>query len=273
MQDMSLGDRMKQLYELPEVDRSLMPLLPACIRLDGRCFHSYCKDLQRPFDSRLIGLMGELTEILVDETNAWIGYTQSDEISLILYSDTIRSQLYFDGKIQKITSILAAIASTRFNALLAKYGLPKKDPMPVFDCRCWNVPTLEEAVNVLIWREQDATRNSVSMAARSEYSHNEVFGKSSQEMMDMLMAKGINWNDYPAEFKRGQYYRRETISRVLTAEELASLPEKHEARRNPGLVIERSVIQRMDMPVFSRVTNRVGVIFYGEKPTVAEESQ
>lgn len=267
MKEMTLGDRMKLLYELPEVDRSLMPLLPTCIRLDGKCFHSFCNDLAEPFDPRLTKLMGEITVLLVDETNARIGYTQSDEISLILYSDTIRSQLYFDGKIQKITSVLAATASVWFNDLLEKYGLgSKKHMLPVFDCRCWNVPTQKEAVNVLIWREQDATRNSVSMAARSCYSHNELFEKSAPEMMDMLMAKGLNWNDYPADFKRGHYYQRRKVTRSFTPDELSKLPEKHAAKTNPDLKIERTEIRKLDMPVLSRVPNRIAVVFDGEDP-------
>jgi hypothetical protein len=110
------------------------------------------------------------------------------------------------------------------------------------------------------------------MAARSCYSHNEVFEKSTPEMMDMLMAKGINWNNYPADFKRGHYYQRRKVTRSFTPEELEKLPEKHAAKTNPDLKIERTEIRKLDMPVLSRVPNRIAVVFDGEDPIQIADS-
>ena len=101
------GDRMK-LYEGAESSRRLMPLLPIMARLDGRSFHSFCRGLNRPFDERFKSLMVSVTKFLVEETNAVVGYRQSDESSLCWYSDNIKSQVFFDGRIQKMCSILAA---------------------------------------------------------------------------------------------------------------------------------------------------------------------
>jgi tRNA(His) 5'-end guanylyltransferase len=263
----NFGDRMK-LYESATAGQRLMPLLPAMIRIDGKGFSKFTKGLRRPYDQRLSDIMVETTKALVAETNALIGYTQSDEISLVLFSDNQKSQIYFDGRIQKMVGDLAAVASLTFNDLIRERIPEKAHLRPRFDCRVWNVPTKMEAVNTLLWREQDATKNSISMAARSVYSHNEVNNKNGGEKQDMLMEKGINWNDYPAFFKRGTFVRRETEVRAFTAEELDLLPPKHAARQNPDLEIERQVIREVDMPPFGKVTNRVGVIFDGEQPEV-----
>jgi len=165
MKDMTIGDRMK-LLEGEEAKRKFMPVLPICVRLDGKSFHSFCKGLKRPFDKRLSELMVDTTKFLVEESNALVGYTQSDEITLIIYSEDYKSQVYFDGRIQKIVSVLSSAATAFFNSKLSEYLPEKANLLPKFDCRAWQVPNKVEAVNVLVWREQDAIKNSISMAAQ-----------------------------------------------------------------------------------------------------------
>src|ERR1700678_949770 len=146
-----LGGRMKR-YEAAEAGRRLMPLLPALARLDGRAFHSFVRGLARPFDSRLSELMIDTATFLVRETSATVGYTQSDEITLAWVPDALDTQVFFDGRIQKMTSTLAALCAAYFNRRLPAF-LPSEfaDRMPVFDCRVWNVPTFEEAANTFLW--------------------------------------------------------------------------------------------------------------------------
>jgi tRNA(His) 5'-end guanylyltransferase len=268
-----LGDRMK-LYERMGSGAKLMPLLPVMVRIDGRTFSSFTRGLARPYDDRLSQMMIDTTSFLVKETNAVIGYCQSDEISLVLYSDKPGTQLYFDGKHSKLTSQLAALASVFFFRLTQE-KLPKEyaEKLPTFDCRVWNVPTKEEAVNCLLWREQDATKNSITMAARTCYSDKQLFGKHGGEMQELLFQKGINWNDYPAFFKRGTYIQRRVLATPFTTEELDKLPPLHHARRDPNLVIERSEFRAIDMPPIARVTNRVGVVFHGLDPILQQEEQ
>lgn len=270
----ALGDRMK-LYEGAEADRRFMPLLPVMARLDGRAFHSYTRGLERPFDTRFIALMQSVCWQLMIETNACMGYVQSDEISLTWYSDSIKSQIFFDGRIMKMTSILASIASTWFNQLSehhlgAAYGPSNKHAH--FDCRVWQVPNLIEGANVFVWREQDATRNSIQMLAQSLFSHNELQGLSCDELQDkMFKEMSVNWNDLPIEQKRGTYYQRKKIMRPFTHAELDKLPPKHEAHRNPKLVVERTQVTSLQMPVLSRVINRVDVIYHGAEPMLASD--
>lgn len=258
---MELGDRMK-MYEMAEAGRKATPLLPLCVRLDGRSFHSWTKDLERPHDEVFCALMQDATKMLVEETNARVGYTQSDEISLVLYSDNIESELFFDGKFHKINSVCASLASSYFN-MWAKESMGLR-PIATFDCRSWNVPNLEEAANAILWREEDATRNSVSMAARSMYSHQQVQNKKRSDLHEMMHQKGKNWNDYPDCFKRGSYFRRVTRSLPLTPEQLAKIPKAN--RPEPGTLYERSIVERVAMPPLSTVTNKVGCLFMGYSP-------
>lgn len=244
----SLGDRMKFYEGMGSGDDRLMPRIPTVARLDGKAFHTFCRGLERPYDLRLTDLMVNTTKHLVKETAAKIGYTQSDEITLIWLNEEPKEMIYFDGRVQKMLSVLSAQASVYFNKHLAEAMPEKADMEPVFDCRVFNVPTKYEAVNCLIWREMDATRNSVTMAAQSVYSHRELHGKHQGNMHDMLMAKDINWNDYPASFKRGTYVQRETYE------------------KSPGVI--RSRIASIDMPPFLKVTNKIETVFNGEKPSV-----
>ncbi len=261
----SLGDRMK-FYESQACVEKLLPLIPVIARLDGKGFSKFTKGLKRPYDERLSKLMVETTKYLVKETNANCGYTQSDEITLVWYSEDHESKIYFDGRIFKMISDLASMASVFFNSKLAEYLPEKKDKMPRFDCRVFSVPTLSEAVNAFYWREKDATKNSISMASQAFYSPSQLLGKHSGEKQEMIFQKGVNWNDYPSFFKRGTYVTRKRVLSKMTETELESLPPKHNARKDPNLVIERWVIDKVDLPPLSKIKNKVDVIIYGKDP-------
>jgi tRNA(His) 5'-end guanylyltransferase len=146
-----------------------------------------------------------------------------------------------------------------------------RDKLPTFDARVWNVPNVVEGANVFLWREQDATKNSISMAARSYYSHKILMNKNGSEMQEMLFQKGINWNDYPTFFRRGTYIQRRKVERLFTAVELDKLPLKHEARRNPNLSFNRTEIIALELPPLRKITNRSEVVFYGADYELAKE--
>jgi tRNA(His) guanylyltransferase len=265
------GDRMKQ-FERAETEQKFMPLLPIVVRLDGRSFHSYTSGFERPIDFDFRKAMVETTKVLVEETNATIGYTQSDEITLILYSEDIKSQIWFNGEKFKIVSCLASLCSVTFDRQMQKLKDGKlKDRVPTFDCRAYNVPTKIEAANAVLWRELDCCKNAISMSARCYYSHEELNNKSGSEKQEMLFAKGVNFNDYPAFFKRGTFVQRKRTTRKFTEEEIKVLPLKHQAKNNPDLVIERTDVVEIEMPKFSSVVNRVGVVFDGEEPWTGTE--
>lgn len=260
----TLGEKMKT-YE-QQYSFSLLPLIPIISRIDGKCFHSFTKDLKRPYDENLMNLMVETTKFLVEKTNAIIGYSQSDEISLIWYVDNDLTQTFLGGKIAKMTSILASMTTGFFNKNLERYLPEKKELLALFDCRVWNVPTLFEATNYLIWREADAIRNSLSMACQSVYSHKELMHKGRFEQHKLLKAKGINWDEYPDAFRKGTYLS--TFKRDYTIEELEKLPKNHEARKNPEFKFSRNSVEVFQFPELRKIKNREGVIFRKEKPVI-----
>lgn len=260
----AFGNRMKGYEALTE--SRLCPDLPIVARIDGRAFHTFTRGMKRPFDEHLMWAMAETTKALVDATSACIGYTQSDEITIVLRP---HREPMFSGRVQKLVSNLASIATAVFNEKIHQH-YPSK-PYATFDCRVFVVPNETEAANAVLWREFDATKNSISSAAQAYFSHGRLMGLNGSQKQDLLMNEAhINWNDYPSRCKRGTYIRRVVETRKFTPEELAELPEKHAARLNPDLVVTREKIVIYDMPIFTKVTNREDVIFRNADPIVGD---
>jgi tRNA(His) 5'-end guanylyltransferase len=216
-----LGDRMKDFYE----DRTRYKLARrtnTIIRIDGKAFHTYTKGLQRPFDDGFIEDMNKTTEYLCQNIQgAKFGYVQSDEISILITDyDDISTHAWFDGNLQKMSSIASSLATAEFNRLrLARilYEDPTKVwaeiissyKLAMFDARVFQIPYQEEVINYFIWRQQDATRNSISSVAQANFSTKELKGKKTNVMQDMLMVqKEINWNDFTPREKRGSLIRK-----------------------------------------------------------------
>lgn len=213
-----LGDRMKECYE--NRTRQFLPRRTnTIIRLDGKAFHTFTKKFARPFSDDLIHLMDQTAIALCEEVQGVkFAYVQSDEISLLLQDyETPQTDAWFDGNIQKITSVSASIATAAFNAeYLTKHVLALNMPIAQkrlarFDSRVFTIPQLGEVENYFIWRQNDASRNSVSMVAQSLYSHKELQNKGQQELQELIFQKGINWNNYPINYKRGRVIAKHLI--------------------------------------------------------------
>lgn len=253
------GNRMKA-YEAVETSRRLDVTLPIYARIDGRAFSSFTRGMDRPFDFRMLSAMVATASHLVNVTHARIGYVQSDEISLVWLADAPGSDVFFSGKLLKMTSVLASIAAAQFATVCpAGYG----DRLPHFDCRVFNLPSKEEAANTILWRAMDAKKNAISMVAQSLFSPKQLHGKGQAEMHRMVAERGIDFDLYPYGFTRGTFLRRESAPRELSDAELAAIPARH---RPTGPVMRTSVVA-VPMPPFNTVTNRVEVIFDGAKPT------
>lgn len=225
----SLGDRMKT-YEAVSKGY-LVRRVPVIIRLDGKAFHTFTRGLDKPFDDSFIKLMQDTMLDLCNEIQGCVlGYTQSDEITLVLIDYQNRDTCaWFDNQIQKITSISASLATLFFNKHLSNFisdlrditskiddGIAidpryiklestweSKEFRAIFDSRVFNIPQYE-VCNNLIWRQQDATRNSINSVAQSLFSHKEIQGINSKDIQNkMLIEKDINWNNYSTVCKRG----------------------------------------------------------------------
>lgn len=212
----SLGDRMKQ-YE--DCYRMHLPIrTPVILRIDGKAFHTYTKGCKRPVDSGLVECMNDATiELCKRVQGCRLAYVQSDEISLLItnYHD-LNTESWFDNNVQKMVSISAAIASVTFtensHKIWGSESVEGGDGYPVFypirkpayfDSRAFVLPK-EEVCNYFLWRQQDATRNSVQMLARTLYSHKQLDNKDNSELQEMIFQNGQNWNDCPTSQKRGR---------------------------------------------------------------------
>lgn len=214
MDKTSLGDRMKGYERVAQ--SNLIKRMPVIIRLDGRAFHTYTKRCEKPFDFDLSTIRSEVMDTLCQEIQGVLfGYSQSDEISLVLKDwDTFNTQPWFGNKLQKLVSVSASICTAYWNVLAQCadgeriYGSDKFLQYATFDSRAFNIPK-EEVVNYLIWRQQDWERNSVQMLARSKYSHKACHKKSCKELITMLEEEhGIVYGDLPIEQKRGEFWIR-----------------------------------------------------------------
>lgn len=226
----SLGDRMKGYEAVSKT--ALMKRTPVCLRLDGKAFHTFARGFQKPFDTILANSM-QATMIALCESiqGAVLGYTQSDEITLILedYHD-VNICPWFDNEVQKMCSVAASIATLEFNKAFNCFAyewehrldviskINAKDDATIklrdtyrrasekgamFDCRAFNVP-VNDCANVIVWRQKDAERNSVQMVGQANFSHKQLQGKTCNQIQEMLFSeKGINWNNTPTKFKRG----------------------------------------------------------------------
>lgn len=241
----ALGDRMK-MYERVNTGRVAFKGSPIVCRLDGHGFHRFTKGMRRPFDSSMSELMIDTTKYLVQMFNAQFGYTQSDEITLVWYipSDS-NSEYIFGGRYQKFDSLLAASASAYLmNALTTdkfKNVFPpdKYSRVVTFDARTFSVPNLTEAINCVLWRQMDATKNAISMAASSVFTHKSLQGKSGAEKVQRLKEEaGIDFNQYPIHFKRGSFIVRVSSERALSEQELLKIPLE---RRPSGPVFRNSL--------------------------------
>ena len=217
----SLGDRMKG-YE--NIERKyLTRRLPAIIRCDGICFHSFTKGFQRPFDIILVESMWDTAKYLCENImGCKIAYIQSDEISLLLTDyDNITTQAWYDKNVQKMVSASASKTTKSFNKSFArniekwingedylkqiKYEEIYKNRIweAEFDSRVFNLPK-EEVCNYFLWRQQDTTRNSIQMVGRVNFSHKQLDNKNCNQIQEKLFQeKGINFNDLPIYQKRG----------------------------------------------------------------------
>ena len=223
--------RMKEKYE-GRSKHFLMGRNPVIIRIDGKSFHTYTRQLDKPFDDGLIEDMQITTRFLCQEIQgAKCGYTQSDEISILITDyENFESQGWFNYNLQKMCSIAASLATAKFNQLrMIRYSnkhiheslhsmngsLQKneieKTTLAFFDARCFSIPK-EEVNNYFYARQKDAVKNSIGMQAQALYPHTELHGKNGNEQQELIFQKGINWNNLSCFKKRGTFVAKHTAT-------------------------------------------------------------
>lgn len=201
---MKLSDRMKS-YEhkfrhlLPEKAYSI-------IRIDGKAFGTYTGDLKKPYDEQFMSDMDSTAKFLCQNIQGVkIAYIQSDEISLVLTDfDNETTQAWFGRNIQKMVSVSASLATAKFNEL-------RPNKLAFFDSRIFSIDSKVETMNYLIYRQEDACKNSIQMLARTLYSHKEVKDKSLDEMIVMCEKKQRSWETCPEGFQRGRIILKQDL--------------------------------------------------------------
>lgn len=252
----SLGDRMKEFYEF-RAKTKLVRRMPVIIRLDGKAFHTFTKGFAKPFDKRMIETMQETTlELCKSIQGCVFGYTQSDEITLILVDyNAIDVSAWYDYEVQKMCSVAASMATLAFNRIFHNkirnfvnehykvitdketYGEELSNSVnellksynraiemgAMFDARCFNVP-INDVCNCVLWRQKDATRNSINSLGQSWFKHKELEGKNTNQVQDMLFEKyGINWNNLSTVEKRGTAIIKDEEDKWIIDEEMPIL--------------------------------------------------
>lgn len=259
--------RMKSQYE--ERSKTFLPRRTyTVIRIDGKSFTKFCKGLKKPFDAEFIKDMNETAKYLCENIQgAKFAFVQSDEISILLTDfEKNETDAWFDNEVQKMVSVSASLAAAKFNHLrlnnIFKNAIRfvsdiayqmvadefAKMKLAAFDSRVFTIPDPIEVGNYFVARQRDCTRNSISMAAQSVYSHHELSGKSTSIMQEMMFQKGINWNDYPTRWKRGGFIQKISF-------------------KVPGSDAERTKWEIVDPPVFTQDFP----FLYSQIPVIATE--
>ncbi|WP_148714427.1 tRNA(His) guanylyltransferase Thg1 family protein [Chitinolyticbacter meiyuanensis] len=207
-----LDSRMR-VYETTH-DHYVMPGIYMVVRLDGRGFTRNTKDVwqfEAPFDERFRDLMLETTSHLMNcGFNVVYGYTESDEISLLLRQD----EDTFNRKTRKLISILAGKASARFSLSLGQ--------MACFDARMCELPNRNLVLDYFRWRHEDAHRNALNahcywllrkQGEEPNVASGRISGISTADKNELLFQNGINFNNLPAWQKRGMGVYWETYQK------------------------------------------------------------
>ena len=216
--------------------------MPVILRIDGCHFHTFTRGMDKPFDDKLIEAFWETCKFLGENImGAKLIYHQSDEISILITNyDTIQTDSWFSNNLQKMVSVSASMAAAKFNEVIRK-SYPDKE-LAFFDSRAWVIPQ-DEVNNYFTWRQQDASKNSISMAAFANFAHKDLHGLSGNQLQEKLFSeKGINWDKFPTWKKRG-----------------ACIIKKEYLKEN---AIRRRWETDLDIPLFSKDRNYVERFVY-----------
>lgn len=268
MDTSALAKRMKQYEAVPK--NTLTRRTPVIIRVDGRAFHTFTRGFKKPFDDVLMQAMQDTMKYLCENIQGCVlGYTQSDEITLILVDyKKLNSEAWFDYEVQKMCSIVASMATLEFNRSMKRravmfvnqkteeettrndiyrqFGVYSKavNKGAMFDARVFNLPK-EEVTNNIYWRQLDASRNSIQMLGQAHFSHKELQHKTCNQIQDMLMTqKGINWNDLQTSYKRGSCCVRNRRVISVSADGTATCEIRNQKKS------EREWIIDAEIPIF-----------------------
>ena len=271
----SLADRMKRCESV--TDFRLVPGIPVYVRLDQRAGHTFTRNLRKPFDHVYMDAMYEATRVLFKETNPLVAYTQSDEASFVYECP---EKMPFEGRLFKIQSVFASQFATAFVAGGTNVGNAAPDDSsgfaaavskcpPSFDCRVCQM-ALEECANMILWRQRDCIKNSITLAALDEFSMKEIEGKNSEDKIAMLAGKGIDYGSkYLEEERLGTFVRKDSVTRKLNEAEKMAIPlgKLPQPDLFGDIWVTRNVVGKVSFgKPLDAISNRKEVLFEKKKP-------
>lgn len=227
------------------------PNLPIVARLDGRHFHTFTKGLEKPFSTMLLRCMTQTCIAIGEEFNPFVIYTQSDEITVVF----LPNHDMFSNTVQKYISNLSAYASVIFNNQVQENIPSKKSLNPTFDCRVFQLSSMQEVYENILWRQIDAMKNSVSLLASSYFSVKELANKNTSDRKKMLLEKNVDWYSYNIQiphFTRGAFFKK-----VYKEKQLDKKYENNEniIERDGLFFVNRKVWEEVNIPRLSSVVN------------------
>lgn len=225
-QELSIKEKCKKAQKL--FDYKLDCNKPIIVHIDGKNFSKMIKNkFEKPFDKEFIDMMNNTAKFICQNVQGVkLAYTQSDEITLIITKSSPDSEIFFGGRLCKLQSVIAALATSEFNRHFIRHQVFNKDDwsnygiadldqelfdmkMTQFDCKAWNVDTLYDAVLWLLFRNIDCVRNSKQQAAQTYISPKKLTNLSTDEQIAKLLEeKNIDWNQYPDNMKYGRFIKK-----------------------------------------------------------------
>lgn len=270
----TLADRMKS-YEAVTTETKLIEKLPIYARIDQRAGHTFTHRLNKPFDLDYAAAMQDAVKYIIEHTGAAVGYCQSDEASFVW---TDHTKIPFETRLFKLQSVLASMFTAAFvDSCMKKPSLRDKllCMLPSFDCRVMNMPDLDEAANMILWRERDSIKNSITLISLEYFSNRELHKKNSKEKIQMLAQRGVDYYSYDESLRNGAYFRRELYDKVLSDIEVIQIPAsaKRQLKKNSNgdyYVVRSHVCQFYLNSKLEDIENKVQALFNGDAPIVRQ---
>lgn len=191
----------------------LLNRLPIIITINGRSFSKITSLLEKPFALSFAEcICSTLFKLSHEIEGAVFGYSFNDEIIIIARNDQhLDTSPWYDNNIQKISSVVSSMATLHFNNYANSIDLNLMGE-PVFSTNIFNVPNITEAINVMIYKQQQNIQNSVHFACFYEllkkYDKTDIkeilSGTSYDDKVNLLQHEcNIDFNEYPLAFRRG----------------------------------------------------------------------
>lgn len=267
----------RMLYYRNLTDYKLLPNAPVLLMLDGRAFSKFCKRFEKPYDEKFIDMMNQTAQYLCENIEGCkFAYVQSDEISLYVTDmENENSESWFSYRMVKMCSIAASLATAKFNQLLMIDYLNEKSietlkeqKLVEFDCKVWNVPTLNDVFAWFLYRQIDCIRNSKQMAAQTFIPHDQLKClHTDQQIAKLKDEKSIDWNDYSDDKKFGRFVYKESVVIPYI------IPEKFKNGKLPDKMLETLITEDTDDGTFYYIERNKWIAHNGFELTTEEGKQ